>query len=81
MTYIEVPKNVTNRDDTDILLLLIHHFVNSLENDIFFMTDKNVKEKKIWKIKDVKNQLPDKIVDCILPCRAVPCLLRMRHCI
>ena len=58
-------------EDTDILILLIHHYVNSLQNDIFFMTDKNLKEKKVWKIKDVKDQLPDKIVDCILPIHAV----------
>ena len=31
------------------------------------MTDKNLKEIEVWKIKDVMNQLPDKIVDCILP--------------
>ena len=53
-------------EDTDILILLIHHYVN----DIFFMRDKNVKDKKVWKIKEVNNQLPDKIVDCILPIRA-----------
>ena len=32
-------------EDTDILILLIHHYVNRLENDIFLMTDKKVKEK------------------------------------
>ena len=57
-------------EDTDILILLIHHYVNSNANDIFFMTDKNVKEKKIWNIRHVKNNLPDKIVDCILPIHA-----------
>ena len=57
-------------EGTDILILLIGHYVNNNANDIFFMTDKNVKEKRIWNIRQVKNNLPDKVVDCILPIRA-----------
>ena len=39
-------------------------------NNIFFTTDKNIRDKKIWNICEVKNKLPSEIVECSLPIHA-----------
>ena len=57
-------------EDTDILILLLHHYQHDNTHNMFFMTDKNVKDKKIWNISEVKSKLSSKIIDCILPIHA-----------
>ena len=57
-------------EDTDILILLLHYYNMESNNNIFFTTDKNIRDKKIWNIREVKNKLPSEIVECILPIHA-----------
>ena len=57
-------------EDTDILVLLLHYYRLDYNNSIFFMSDKNIKGKKIWDIREVKKNLPQEIVECILPIHA-----------
>ena len=51
-------------EDTDILILLLHHYDVQNVNNIDFTTEKS------WDIKHLKNTLSEKIVNCILPIHA-----------
>ena len=57
-------------EDTDILVLLLHYYNLDLPFKIFFTSDKNTKEKRIWDIREVKTKLPKELVNCILPIHA-----------
>ena len=57
-------------EDTDILLLLLNYYNLDLPFKIFFTSDKNTKEKRIWDIREVKTKLPKELVNCILPIHA-----------
>ena len=59
-------------EDTDILVLLLHYYNLDLPFKIFFTSDKNTKEKRIWDIREVKTKLPKELVNCILPIHAFP---------
>ena len=56
-------------EDTDLLILLLHHFDVKAEFSIFFKSGKSV-EKKVWNIKQTKAELPESVVDVILPLHA-----------
>ena len=49
-------------EDTDILILLLHYYNMESNNNIFFTTDKNIRDKKIWNIREVKNKLPSEMM-------------------
>lgn len=55
------PNVVIIGEDTDLLVLLLHHWHN-----IFFMIEKNVKIRKIWDIQKVKTNMPRNITECHL---------------
>ena len=57
-------------EDADILVLLLHYYNLDLPFKIFFTSDKNTKEKRIWDIREVKTKLPKELVNCILPIHA-----------
>ena len=51
-------------------MLLLHYYNLDLPFKIFFTSDKNTKEKRIWDIREVKTKLPKELVNCILPIHA-----------
>ena len=53
-------------EDTDPLILLLHHY-DVQKNQIYFTTERNIKDKKIRDIKHLKNTLSSNVVKCILP--------------
>ena len=55
--------------DTDLLILLIHHYTNRSENSLHLTSsgERNFSLKKIYHIAYMKNSLPSVIVECILP--------------
>ena len=59
-------------EDTDILVLLLHYYNLDLPFKIFFTSDKNTKEKRIWDSREVKTKLPKELINCILPIHAFP---------
>ena len=56
--------------DTDLLILLIHHYQGT--NSLYFTSsgEKNFKEKKVYDIGYLRETLPPIIVECILPIHA-----------
>ena len=55
--------------DTDLLILLIHHYTNRDENSLYFTSsgERNFSSKKVCDIAYMKNSLPSVIVEFILP--------------
>ena len=55
--------------DTDLLILLIHHYTNRGENSLYFVPsgERNFSLKKVYNMAYMKNSLPPVIVECILP--------------
>ena len=57
-------------EDTDILVLLLHYYSLDLPFKIFFTSDMNTKDKRIWDIREVNTKLPKELVNCIIPIHA-----------
>ena len=62
---------IVNTDDTDILILLAHHWKEDIHHDIYFGTEikeKNKKTKllKCWSIKSLVNEIPQQLLDHLL---------------
>ena len=55
-------KVTLNGEDTDILILLLHHMDTSISNKVFFMSNRMVKKSKIWDIGKAKTLLTMKSV-------------------
>ena len=62
---------IVNTDDTDILVLLAHHWKEDIHHDIYFGTEikeKNKKTKllKCWSIKSLVKEIPQQLLDHLL---------------
>ena len=58
-------------EDTDILILLLHHMDTSVSNKVFFMSDRIVKKSKIWDIGKAKTLLTHEVCRQLLFVHAV----------
>ena len=54
--------------DTDLLILLIHHYTNRGEKSLYFTSsgERNFSSKKVYDIAHMRNSLPLVIAECIL---------------
>ena len=59
---------IVNTDDTDILVMLAHHWKEDIHHDIYFGTEIKEKNKKMkllkcWSIKSLVNEIPQQLLD------------------
>lgn len=53
-------------EDTDLLVLLLHHMDLAESKEVYFLSDRVNKTGKIWDIKKTKIHLTDEVCECIL---------------